>query len=72
MVEEIIIIALGMAWGSFLNVVIFRLPRRMSLMHPPSTCPQCRKRIKFYHNIPVFSYAILGGKCRYCREKIPI
>ena len=72
MVEKIIIIALGMAWGSFLNVVIFRLPRHMSLMHPPSTCPQCRKRIKFYHNIPVLSYALLGGKCRYCRAKIPI
>jgi leader peptidase (prepilin peptidase)/N-methyltransferase len=72
MVEKIIIIILGMAWGSFLNVVIFRLPRRMSLMHPPSTCPQCRQRIKFYHNIPVFSYVLLGGKCRYCRAKIPI
>ena len=72
MVEKVIIIVLGMAWGSFLNVVIFRLPRRMSLLHPPSTCPQCQQRIKFYHNIPVISYAVLGGKCRYCRAKIPL
>lgn len=72
MVEKIIIIALfGLAWGSFLNVVIFRLPLGMSLLHPPSTCPACRKKIKFYDNIPVISFLILGGKCRTCRAKIP-
>ena len=72
MVEKIIIIALfGLAWGSFLNVVIFRLPLGMSLLHPPSSCPACKKRIKFYDNIPVFSYLILRGKCRTCGTKIP-
>lgn len=72
MVEKIIIIALfGLAWGSFLNVVIFRLPLGMSLLYPPSSCPQCKKRIKFYDNIPVFSYLLLRGKCRTCGTKIP-
>jgi len=72
MVEEIIIILLfGLAWGSFLNVVIFRLPLGMSLLKPPSSCPQCKKKIKFYYNIPFFSYLLLRGKCRTCGTKIP-
>ena len=73
MVEKIIIILLfGLAWGSFLNVVIFRLPLEMSLLKPPSFCPGCNKRIKFYDNIPVFSFVFLRGKCRTCGSKIPI
>ena len=73
MVEKIIIIFLfGLAWGSFLNVVIFRLPLEMSLLRPPSFCPGCNKNIKFYDNIPVFSYVFLRGKCRTCGSKIPI
>jgi leader peptidase (prepilin peptidase)/N-methyltransferase len=70
--EKIIFISLfGLAWGSFLNVVIFRLPRDMNLTSPPSTCPECQTRIKFYDNIPVFSYLFLKGTCRHCRTKIP-
>jgi len=73
MVEKIVIIVLfGLAWGSFLNVVVYRLPLGMSLLKPPSSCPQCKRRIKFYHNIPVFSYIYLGGKCPDCRAKIPL
>jgi leader peptidase (prepilin peptidase)/N-methyltransferase len=72
MVEKIIIIILfGLAWGSFLNVVIFRLPLGMSLLKPPSSCPQCEKKIKFYDNIPVISFLLLRGKCRTCGTKIP-
>lgn len=74
MVEEIIIasiIVIGMAWGSFLNVVIYRLPRKISLVFPRSTCPQCQQQIKFYHNIPILSYLFLGGKCRNCKTRIP-
>lgn len=70
MEKIIIIILFGLAWGSFLNVIIYRLPHGMSLFQPPSSCPQCRKRIKFYDNIPVFSFLFLGGKCRYCQAKI--
>jgi leader peptidase (prepilin peptidase)/N-methyltransferase len=71
---EAIIIALiavsGLVWGSFLNVVIYRLPRGMSLLRPPSTCPGCGARIKPYDNVPVASYLVLGGKCRSCGRKI--
>jgi leader peptidase (prepilin peptidase)/N-methyltransferase len=60
----------GLVFGSFLNVIIFRLPRGMSLMKPPSSCPGCGARIKPYDNVPVLSYVILGGKCRSCGRKI--
>jgi len=70
--EKVIIILFGLAWGSFLNVVIHRLPRGLSLIHPPSSCPQCGRRIKFYENIPLLSYAFLRGKCRGCGAKIPV
>ena len=70
--EKIVIIVLfGLAWGSFLNVVIFRLPLGMSLLRPPSSCPHCKKKITFYDNIPVFSYLFLRGKCRTCGTQIP-
>jgi leader peptidase (prepilin peptidase)/N-methyltransferase len=71
MVEKIIILLFGLAWGSFLNVVIYRLPLGMSLLKPPSFCPGCEQKIRFYDNIPVLSYVILRGKCRTCRTKIP-
>ena len=70
--EKIILILLtGLAWGSFLNVVIYRLPSGMSLLKPPSSCPNCKGKIKFYDNIPVISFFLLAGKCRHCKEKIP-
>jgi leader peptidase (prepilin peptidase) / N-methyltransferase len=69
-VEKIIIVLFGLVWGSFLNVVIYRLPRGQSLIWPPSSCPQCRTRIKPFDNIPVFSFLLLGGKCRSCGSKI--
>jgi len=69
-VEKIIIVLFGLAWGSFLNVIIYRLPRGQSLMWPPSSCPQCRTPIKPYDNIPVLSYIVLRGKCRACGLKI--
>jgi len=67
----VLIVLIGLAWGSFLNVVIYRVPLGMSLLKPPSTCPGCRKRIRPYDNIPVVSYLILGGKCRHCGFRIP-
>ena len=62
----------GLVFGSFLNVVIHRLPRDMSLTRPPSSCPGCGARIKPYDNIPVLSYIILRGKCRACGRKISL
>ncbi len=67
----IFIVLLGLAIGSFLNVCIYRIPEGMSILHPPSHCPYCGRRIRFYDNIPLVSYIILGGKCRYCKHRIP-
>jgi leader peptidase (prepilin peptidase)/N-methyltransferase len=66
----ILIVVFGLVWGSFLNVVIYRLPRDLSLMRPPSSCPHCGKHIKPYENIPILSYLVLRGKCRNCKTKI--
>lgn len=68
--EWIIIVIFGLIIGSFLNVVIYRLPRNISLAKPRSFCVNCKKKISFYDNIPLISYFCLGGKCRHCKEKI--
>src|SRR5437763_15048522 len=62
--------ALGLAFGSFLNVCIYRMPRGLSVVRPGSACPHCAKAIPFYDNIPVFSWVILGGRCRSCYAPI--
>ena len=62
--------AIGLCVGSFLNVVIYRVPLGMSVVAPPSHCPKCDSPIRWYDNIPVLSYLILGGKCRRCGEPI--
>jgi len=62
----------GLAWGSFLNVVIYRVPEGVSLLRPRSFCPVCGNKIKWYDNIPLLSYIILRGRCRYCGAKIPL
>jgi len=64
------IFAFGCCIGSFLNVVIYRLPRDKSLVAPPSACPACDKHIRFYDNIPLLSWLLLGRKCRYCKAPI--
>ena len=66
----IIVFLFGLAVGSFLNVVIYRLPRGKSLIRPGSTCPSCGKPIRFYDNIPVISFLVLRRRCRHCGEKI--
>ncbi len=67
---SIFIFLIGLSIGSFLNVVIFRLPKNSSVVYPPSSCPECSSKIKFYDNIPVLSYIILRGRCRSCNGKI--
>ena len=63
----------GMCIGSFLNVCIYRLPSSMSILKPSrSFCPQCKSAIKFYDNIPVFSYIWLRGRCRNCKASISL
>jgi leader peptidase (prepilin peptidase)/N-methyltransferase len=60
----------GLAFGSFLNVCIHRIPREQSVVTPKSACPQCHQPIKPYDNIPVLSWLILRGRCRHCRAPI--
>jgi leader peptidase (prepilin peptidase)/N-methyltransferase len=66
----VFIFAFGSCIGSFLNVVIYRMPRDKSLVTPPSSCPSCGKHIRFYDNIPMLSWLLLGRKCRYCKTPI--
>ncbi|HMO18445.1 MAG TPA: prepilin peptidase [Oligoflexia bacterium] len=62
---------LGLIIGSFLNVLIYRLPRKISVLDPVrSFCPECNTQIAWYDNIPVIGWLILGGKCRSCKAKI--
>ena len=60
----------GLAFGSFLNVCVYRLPRGMSVVTPRSACPACKHLIAFYDNLPGLSWLILRGRCRYCRSRI--
>ncbi len=62
---------LGAVIGSFLNVCIYRLPRGESLLWPASRCPVCQTPLRWYDNIPLISYILLRGRCRYCGTPIP-
>ncbi len=62
----------GLVFGSFFNVLIYRLPKEMNIAKPRSFCPVCKTPIPWYHNIPVISYIFLRGKCHFCGTKIPI
>jgi len=64
------VIFFGLIWGSFLNVVIYRVPREMSVVRPASHCPGCGKPIAGYDNVPVFSYLLLRGRARCCGERM--
>lgn len=66
------VFAFGACVGSFLNVVVWRLPRNESLVTPPSHCPRCNTRLSWRDNIPIFGWLLLRGKCRYCKEPISI
>jgi leader peptidase (prepilin peptidase)/N-methyltransferase len=70
--KEFLAFIIGACFGSFANVVIYRLPRNKSIIFPGSFCPKCRHSIKWYDNIPVLSYILLRGKCRYCKKTISI
>ena len=66
----IIVGLLGLAVGSFINVVVWRVPRGQSVVHPPSACPKCRRPIRARDNVPVLSWLALSGRCRDCAEPI--
>ncbi len=65
-------VVFGVLWGSFLNVVIYRLPRDISVVSPPSHCPSCGKPVKPYDNIPLLSFLILRGRTRCCHTKMSL
>jgi len=69
---NIAVIIFGLIIGSFLNVVVVRLPQGKSLVRPRSACPSCEKNIAWHDNIPVLSFLILRGRCRFCKTQISI
>jgi len=72
MLEGILVLMIGTLIGSFLNVCIYRIPKGETIVFGRSHCMSCEKEIKWYDLIPVISYLILGGKCRYCKEKLSL
>jgi len=70
--QQLIVSLLGCCIGSFLNVVIYRLPKGFSIVRPASHCPQCRQSIAVYDNIPLLSYLLLRGRCRSCGAGISL
>ena len=66
----VLLVLFGLVIGSFLNVVIWRVPRGESVAHPPSACPSCGHRVRAYDNVPVVSWIVLRGRCRDCHEPI--
>ena len=72
MFNSILIFIIGTIFGSFYNVVGYRLPNKMSIVFPSSHCPNCNHKLKFYELIPILSYLFLRGKCKNCKEKISL
>lgn len=66
----ILVFIFGIMIGSFLNVVIYRIPNNESISFPASKCQSCQTPLKWYHNIPIFSWIFLGGKCAFCNDPI--
>lgn len=66
------IFAIGTVFGSFFTLAVYRIPLNQDITHKRSYCPKCMHKLSFIDMIPVLSYIILGGKCRYCKEKIRI
>src|SRR5262249_35085992 len=70
LMELALALVLGLVIGSFLNVVILRLPQGESITLPRSHCPNCKQLINWYDNVPILSYLFLRGRCRRCKKKI--
>lgn len=68
----IVLFIIGTIFGSFTNVIIYRIPLKISLLQPPSTCPECGHRLSWYENVPLISYLLLRGKCQACSKHISV
>ena len=66
----IYLFVIGCCIGSFINVLIYRLPLNQSIVYPNSSCPKCNVKIKWFDNLPIISWLLLRGKCRACKSKI--
>lgn len=71
-IEIITVIIFGLCLGSFLNVLIIRIPRDENIAFPASHCVSCGEKLKFYHNVPLFSFIFLRGKCGFCKSRISL
>lgn len=65
-----IIFIMGTFFGSFYTLAVYRIPKRQDIVHTHSYCPNCNHKLGFLDLFPIFSYILLGGKCRYCKQKI--
>jgi len=72
MIEGGLLVLFGLLFGSFLNVLILRIPKEESIVFPGSHCTSCNNKLKWWHNIPLLSWLILGGKCYFCKETVSI
>jgi len=70
LLEACIALLFGLIIGSFLNVCVYRLPQDLSVVRPRSYCPACQHPIAWYDNVPLLSFAVLGGRCRHCKAAI--
>lgn len=68
----VFVVLWGALWGSFLNVVVYRVPAGLSVVHPRSRCPKCETPITWWQNVPVLSWALLGGRCHTCKTWISV
>ncbi len=70
--EGVVVTVFGLLFGSFLNVLILRIPKEESIVFPGSHCFKCNKKLKWWHNIPLLSWVLLRGKCYFCKEPISV
>ena len=68
----LLIFCIGTLFGSFFTLAVYRIPLRQDITHTRSYCPNCNHKLGFLDMIPILSYVCLGGKCRYCKQKIRI
>jgi leader peptidase (prepilin peptidase)/N-methyltransferase len=68
----LLVAVLGASFGSFVNVVVWRLPRQESLLHPPSHCPRCGTSLPWHENLPVLGWLLVRGRCRHCRAPVAL